>query len=77
MHDWALGSNGQWVSMGVYSGGNSYGINEDIIYALPVVCENGQWKEIPGLQTSEFSRERMRLTEKELLEEKAAIADLI
>jgi malate dehydrogenase len=77
MHDWALGSNGQWVSMGVYSGGNSYGIDEDIIYALPIVCENGQWKEIPGLEISAFSRERMRLTEKELLEEKAAIADLI
>lgn len=77
MHDWALGSNGQWVSMGVYSRGNSYDIEEDIIYALPIVCENGVWKEIPGLKISEFSRERMRLTEKELLEEKAAIADLL
>lgn len=77
MRDWALGSNGQWVSMGVYSGGNSYGIDEDIIYALPIVCENGEWKEIPGLNISEFSRERMRFTENELLEEKAAIADLL
>jgi malate dehydrogenase len=77
MRDWALGTNGKWVSMGGYSTGNSYGINEDIIYSLPIVCEDGQWKEISGLQINEFSRERMSLTEKELLDEKAAIADLL
>ncbi len=77
MHDWALGSNGRWVSMGVYSAGNSYGIDNDIIYALPIVCESGEWKEVKGLQVSDFSRERMRATEKELLDEKAAIADLL
>jgi malate dehydrogenase len=77
MRNWVLGSNGQWVSMGVYSAGNSYGINEEIIYALPITCENGQWNEITGLEISDFSRERMRLTEKELLDEKAAIADLL
>ena len=77
MRDWALGSNGKWVSMGVYSGGNSYGIDQDIIYALPIVCENGEWHEIKGLDVSEFSRERMTLTEKELLGEKDAIADLL
>lgn len=77
MRDWALGSNGKWVSMGVYSAGNSYGINEDIIYALPIICENGQWNEITGLEISDFSRERMSATEKELCDEKAAIADLL
>ncbi len=77
MRDWALGSNGRWVSMGVYSSGNSYGIAEDIIYALPITCENGQWNEISGLKISEFSRERMQATEKELLNEKAAIEDLL
>jgi malate dehydrogenase len=75
MRDWALGSNGRWVSMGVYSAGNTYGIDEDIIYSFPIACENGQWREIGGLDISAFSRERMGLTEKELLEEKAAIAD--
>ncbi len=77
MRDWALGSNGRWVSMGVYSSGNSYGIAEDIIYALPITCENGQWNEISGLKISEFSRKRMQATEKELLSEKAAIEDLL
>jgi malate dehydrogenase len=77
MRDWAQGSNGKWVSMGVYSGDNSYGINKDIVYALPIVCEKGDWKEIKGLEISAFSRDRMQATEKELLEEKAAIADLL
>jgi malate dehydrogenase len=77
MRNWALGSNGKWVSMGVYSAGNSYGIDGDIIYAFPIVCENGEWKEIGGLDVSEFSRERLKATEKELLDEKAAIADLL
>ena len=77
MRDWALGSNGQWVSMGVHSAGNSYGIDEDIIYSFPIVCENGEWKEVSGLSVSDFSKERMKQTEQELLDEKAAIADLL
>ncbi len=77
MRDWALGSNGKWVSMGVYSAGNSYGIDEDIIFSFPIVCENGEWKEISGLQVSDFSRERLTVTQNELLEERAAIADLL
>lgn len=77
MHDWALGSNGKWVSMGVYSAGNAYGIDEDIIYSFPIVCENGQWKEVSGLEVGEFSRERMKATEKELVDEKSAVSDLI
>ncbi|KJS32621.1 MAG: malate dehydrogenase [Desulfatitalea sp. BRH_c12] len=77
MRDWALGSDGKWVSMGVYSAGNSYGIDQDIIYALPIVCEKGAWREIGGLTISDFSRERMKVTEKELLDEKSAVASLI
>jgi malate dehydrogenase len=77
MRDWALGSNGRWVSMGVHSAGNTYGIDGDIIFSFPIVCENGQWKEISGLQVSDFSRERLTATQNELLTEKAAIADLL
>lgn len=77
IRDWTAGTNGGWVSMGVYSAGNSYGIDEDIIYSFPIHCENGAWHEIGGLDISDFSRERMRLTEQELLDEKAAIAGLL
>ncbi|MGD8833590.1 MAG: malate dehydrogenase [Desulfobacteraceae bacterium] len=77
MRDWALGTDGRWVSMAVHSAGNSYAIDEDIIYAFPIVCENGEWKEVPGLDISNFSAERMKATEQELLGEKSAIADLL
>ncbi len=77
MRDWTLGSNGRWVSMGVCSAGNSYGINEDLMYALPITCENGEWKEIKGLPVSDFARKMMTATEQELLSEKEAIADLL
>ena len=35
IRDWALGSNGKWVTMGIPSDG-SYGIPKDIIYGVPV-----------------------------------------
>lgn len=73
MRDWALGSNGKWVSMGVYSKGNSYGIDEDLIYSRPIVCEPGEWKEVTGLEVSDFSREMMKKTEDELAGERDAI----
>lgn len=77
MRSWAMGTNGEWVSMGVYSKGNSYGIDEDIMYSLPVTCENGEWKEVTGLEISDFQREMMGKTEQELLTEKDAIKDMI
>jgi malate dehydrogenase len=47
------------------------------MYALPITCENGEWKEIKGLEISEFSRKMMAATEAELLSEKEAITDLL
>ncbi|OGR17054.1 MAG: malate dehydrogenase [Desulfobacterales bacterium GWB2_56_26] len=77
MRDWAQGTNGGWVSMGVYSGGNSYGINDGIMYSFPITCENGEWKEVKGLAISDFQKKMMTATEQELLSEKEAIADLL
>ena len=77
MRSWALGSDGGWVSMGVFSGGNSYGINEELMFALPITCENGEWKEVTGLEVGDFARKMIAATEAELLSEKEAIADLL
>lgn len=77
MRDWAAGSNGSWVSMGVYSAGNPYGIDEDIMYSFPITTENGEWKIVEGLEISAFSREMMSKTEDELVGEREAIADLL
>jgi malate dehydrogenase len=76
VRDWALGSNGKWVSMGVPSDG-SYGIKPGIVYGYPCICKNGQYEIVQGLSVDEFSRSRMTVTENELREERAAIEDLL
>jgi malate dehydrogenase len=77
MRSWVLGSNGGWVSMGVFSGGNSYGVDEELMFALPITCENGEWKEVTGLEVGDFAGKMIAATEAELLSEKEAIADLL
>jgi malate dehydrogenase len=76
MHDWALGSNGKWVSMGVPSDG-SYGIKPGIVYGYPCICKDGNYEIVQGLSVDEFSRGKMTLTENELREERAAVEDLL
>lgn len=75
MHDWVLGSD-DVLSMGVYSDG-SYGIEAGLIYSFPVRCSGGDWQIIQGLDVNDFSREKMAATEKELQEERDAVAHLL
>jgi malate dehydrogenase len=77
MRDWALGTTGEnWVSMAIPADG-SYGIETGIIYSYPVRCSDGKYEIVQGLSVSEFSRERMDATERELREERAAIESLL
>jgi malate dehydrogenase len=76
MRDWALGTNGEWVTMGVPSDG-SYGIPESVMYGVPVTCANGEYTRIEGLEIDAFSRERMDKTLAELEEERAGVAHLL
>ncbi len=77
MRDWALGSKGKWVSMGVYSAGNPYGVDENLMFSFPITTENGEWKIVEGLAVSEFSRKMIAKTEAELVGEREAIASLL
>jgi len=76
MHDWLMGTNGRWVTMGIPSDG-SYGISKDIMYGFPVTCSAGEYRIVAGLEVDEFSRERMQRSLQELEEEAAAVADLL
>merc|ERR1712130_793537 len=69
VRDWLCGTNGRIVSMAVYSNNNVYGIDDDVIYSFPVICDNGNWN-IVKLPVSTKSFQRMKVTEKELLEER-------
>jgi len=76
MRSWALGSNGDVVSMAVYSDG-SYGVEKGLIYSFPVVCADGDWEIVQGLEINDFSQQRMDATEAELCEERDMVAHLL
>ena len=77
MRTWALGSaEGDWVSMGIPSDG-SYGIPEGVVYSYPVICKNGQYQIVQGLEINGFSRARMDATYQELNEEREGVAALL
>jgi malate dehydrogenase len=76
MRDWALGTNGKIVSMGIPSDG-SYGIEKGLIYSFPVTCENGEYKIVQGLVINEFSQNLMKKTEQELAEERDGVSHLL
>jgi malate dehydrogenase len=76
MRDWALGSKGKWVTMGVPSNGE-YGIPKDVMFGFPVTTENGKYKIVDGLSIDEFSQERINKTLKELQDEQAGVAHLL
>lgn len=76
MRDWALGSDGRIVSMGIISDG-SYGIAKGIYYSFPCVCDFGSYQIVHGLHINEYGQAKMKATEQELLEEKAAVEHLL
>jgi malate dehydrogenase len=55
----------------------SYGIEPGIVFSVPCVCENGDYRIVQDLAIDDFSRSRMDATEAELREERAAVEDLL
>lgn len=77
MHDWVLGTPADdWTSMVVASDG-SYGIPEGLMYSFPVTCKNGDYQIVQGLKIDDFSKEKMVATQKELEEERDAVAKIL
>jgi malate dehydrogenase len=76
VRDWVLGTGGKWVTMGIASHGE-YGIPDGIVYGMPVTCAGGRHSLVQGLEIDPFSRARMDLTLKELLEERDGVQHLL
>ena len=76
MRDWALGTSGKTVSMGIHSDG-SYGVEEGLIYSFPVTCDGGEYSIVQGLEINDFSQDLMNKTEEELKGERDAVASLL
>ncbi len=76
MRDWALGTNGAWVTMGVASNGE-YGIPKDVMFGYPVTCEGGEYKLVEGLTIDAFSQECINKTLAELQGEQDGVKHLL
>lgn len=76
MRDWALGTQGKWVTMGVPSNGE-YGIPKDVMFGFPVTCEAGQYRIVEGLPIDAFSQECIDKTLAELQGEQDGVKHLL
>ena len=77
VHDWVLGTpRGNWTSMAVPSDG-SYGIPEGLVFSFPVTCKDGDYRIVPDLKISKFSQTKLDITQKELEEERDAVARIL
>jgi malate dehydrogenase len=76
MRDWALGTGGEWVTMGIPSNGD-YGIPKDVMFGFPVTCEGGEYRLVEGLAIDAFSQECINKTLAELQGEQDGVKHLL
>ena len=76
MRDWALGTNGAWVTMGIPSNGE-YGIPKEVMFGYPVTCAGGEYKIVEGLPIDAFSQECINKTLAELQGEQDGVKHLL
>jgi malate dehydrogenase len=68
---------GDWFSAGVATDG-SYGIQDELIFSFPCTSDGkGNYAIVQNVKWSDFAREKIQITQKELNEEKAVVADLL
>ena len=74
---WAHGTAaGDWVSMAIPSTGD-YGSPKGVIFSYPVTVQNGEYSVVQGLPLSDFDRAMIEATGNELLEERAAVEEIL
>jgi malate dehydrogenase len=76
MRDWALGTHGEWVTMGVPSNGE-YGIPKDVMFGYPVTTEGGRYTIVKDLPIDAFSQECIDKTLAELKAEQDGVKHLL
>ena len=76
MRDWALGTGGEWVTMGVPSNGD-YGIPKDVMFGFPVTCAGGKYEIVKGLPIDGFSQSCIDKTLAELISERDGVKHLL
>lgn len=77
MHTWVFGTRDKdWTSMAVPSDG-SYGIAEGVMYSYPCLCKNGIYSIVPDIPLTDFMKDKLQATDKELRTERSAVEDLL
>lgn len=74
---WQPTSKGDWFSLAICSDNNPYGIEKDLIFSFPCTLKNEKPEIVPGLQFDRFLEEKIAITQKELLEERDLVKDLL
>ena len=70
-------ANGDWVSMAVVSKGQ-YGVPKGLVFGYPCKTLPGsQYEVVEGLSLDAYGQQKLKATLDELLEEKAAVQDLL
>lgn len=65
---------GGWFSSAVSAKGNPYGIDENLVFSFPCRSKgDGSYEIVPGLHWNDFIREKIKLSEKELIEERELV----
>lgn len=67
---------GDWTSMAIPSTG-AYDSPKGVIFSYPVTVQNGNIAIVDGLSLSDYDRQMISVTANELVEERAAIAELL
>jgi len=78
LHDWMIGTPpGRHVPMSVDSSENSYGVSPGLFFSLPCTCSRGEWSIVDGLATDDAVREKLMITENDLLDEKTIALEFL
>ena len=71
-------SPGEWFSIGLHSAGNPYGVDEDLIFSFPCRSKaDGKIEIVKDVPWDAFLKEKIGASEKELLEERSLVRDLL
>ena len=69
---------GEWFSVALYSRDNPYGIDPNLVFSFPTISKGaGRVEIVRGLDLDPFLKEKIALTEKELIEERKYVGNLI
>ena len=69
---------GQWFSSGICSDGNSYGIEQNLIFSFPCKSKgNGDYDIIKDLSWNEFLSNKIKISEQELIEERTLVLNMM